>query len=78
MASIYTRKYHNQATDSPEWRAHKKHVFILSSSGKPVYSRYGDEDHHSSLLGLVQAFLSTFLLDIDDELFYIQVFNFTG
>ncbi|ELR22506.1 trafficking protein mon1 subfamily protein [Acanthamoeba castellanii str. Neff] len=26
-----------------EWPHHKKHVFILSNSGKPVYSRHGDE-----------------------------------
>lgn len=23
----------------PAWRNHKKHVFILSEAGKPVYSR---------------------------------------
>jgi hypothetical protein len=25
---------------TPEWRGQRKHVFILSDSGKPVYSRY--------------------------------------
>lgn len=25
--------------DSEEWKAKEKHIFILSSSGKPVYSR---------------------------------------
>jgi len=24
---------------TPEWRGKRKHVFILSDSGKPVYSR---------------------------------------
>lgn len=23
----------------PRWRAHRKHVFILSEAGKPIYSR---------------------------------------
>lgn len=26
--------------NSPNWKNQKKHVFILSESGKPVYSRY--------------------------------------
>lgn len=25
----------------PEWRRKKKHLFIFSSAGKPIYSRYG-------------------------------------
>jgi len=25
---------------SSEWRQHKRHVFILSFAGKPIYSRY--------------------------------------
>ena len=27
---------------SSEWRQHKRHVFILSFAGKPIYSRYRD------------------------------------
>ena len=26
---------------SPEWIQKEKHVFILSESGKPIYTRYG-------------------------------------
>ncbi len=25
---------------SAEWKGHRKHVFILSQAGKPIYSRY--------------------------------------
>jgi len=28
--------------NSSEWRQHKRHVFILSCAGKPIYSRYFD------------------------------------
>ena len=26
--------------NDPVWKAHKKHVFILSEAGKPIYTRY--------------------------------------
>ena len=40
------------------WRKRDKHIFVLSNAGKPVYSRYGDESHLSSLFGMLQAILS--------------------
>eukprot|EP00842_Homolaphlyctis_polyrhiza_P006851 jgi/Hompol1/755/HPOL_001361-RA len=54
-------------TLSPIWVAHKKHFFILSSAGKPIYSRYGDESKLSSLIGIIQAIIS-FYADDDDSL----------
>ncbi len=36
------------------WQAARRHFFIVTAAGKPVYSRYGDEDalagtvHHTS------------------------------
>ena len=37
---------------------HHKHVFILSISGKPIYSRYGKEEKLVSLFGVMQALVS--------------------
>jgi len=31
----------NDCSNDKEWREKEKHVFILSSAGKPIYSRYG-------------------------------------
>ena len=28
---------------SDDWKHQKKHIFVLSQSGKPIYSRYGSE-----------------------------------
>ncbi|RKP24253.1 vacuolar fusion protein MON1 [Syncephalis pseudoplumigaleata] len=42
------------------WPKDRKHFFILSSAGKPVYSRYGDESVISSYLGVAQAIISSF------------------
>ncbi|CDH59496.1 vacuolar fusion protein mon1 homolog a-like [Lichtheimia corymbifera JMRC:FSU:9682] len=58
----------NQAdTDAgmSSWVRHKKHFFILSSAGKPIWTRYGDESRISTLMGVIQAIIS-FFQDQDD------------
>ncbi|KAA8899619.1 vacuolar fusion protein MON1 [Sphaerosporella brunnea] len=42
------------------WRAKKKHFFILSAAGKPIYSRHGTESITSSYIGVIQAIISFF------------------
>ena len=59
------RAYADQDPNTAEWRMHPKHFFILSSAGKPVYSRYGDENKLSSTMGVVQALISMYQ-DSDD------------
>ncbi|ORC93253.1 putative vacuolar fusion protein MON1 B-like [Trypanosoma theileri] len=39
-------------------RKHKKHVFILTSSGKPVFSRYGCENEFSDIFGVFQVLIN--------------------
>ena len=41
-----------------EWLAKDKHVFVLSESGKPIYSRFGDENKLVTLFGVMQALVS--------------------
>lgn len=43
--------------DDFAWGA-PKHIFVLSSAGKPVFSLLGDEQRLSTLMGLVQGLLS--------------------
>ena len=43
---------------SPTWPVHRKHIFILSKSGKPVYARYGCEEKLVGLFGIMQALIS--------------------
>lgn len=40
------------------WRKHRKHVFVLSEAGKPIYSRYGNEEALSSTMGVMMALVS--------------------
>lgn len=43
---------------SASWKAHGKHVFILSSAGRPIYSRYGDELQLASLTAVLTGLIS--------------------
>ncbi|SAM02999.1 hypothetical protein [Absidia glauca] len=52
---------------SSNWLQHKKHFIILSSAGKPIWSRYGDESRISSFTGVIQAIIS-FFQDSDDTI----------
>ncbi|XP_069604002.1 vacuolar fusion protein MON1 homolog B-like isoform X2 [Ranitomeya imitator] len=40
------------------WRTKRKHVFVLSEAGKPIYSRYGNEEALSSTMGVMMALVS--------------------
>ncbi|KEG15669.1 putative vacuolar fusion protein MON1 B-like [Trypanosoma grayi] len=39
-------------------RGRKKHVFILTSAGKPIFTRYGDEADFSDLFGIFQVLIA--------------------
>lgn len=50
-----------------EWKAKLKHFFILSSSGKPIWSRHGDDQTISNHVGIIQTIIS-FYQGADDAL----------
>jgi hypothetical protein len=52
------KRYDLEDPASPSWRAHRKHVFVLSSAGKPIFSRFGDEAKLAGLAGVLQALVS--------------------
>nr|XP_016500545.1 PREDICTED: protein SAND-like [Nicotiana tabacum] len=52
-------KRHGSEDDaSISWRKRKKHFFVLSNSGKPIYSRYGDEHKLAGFSATLQAIIS--------------------
>lgn len=50
------------------WAAEKKHFFILTAAGKPVYSRHGEEGPLSDYMGVLQTIISFFAQN-DDPLY---------
>src|SRR4051812_31885610 len=43
-----------------QWKAKLKHYLILSSAGKPIYSRHGDQNLINGYIGIVQTIISFF------------------
>lgn len=52
------KRHLNEDDASVAWRKRKKHFFILSHSGKPIYSRYGDEHKLAGFSATLQAIIS--------------------
>jgi hypothetical protein len=57
----------NESVLLDQWRTKLKHFFILSASGKPVYSRHGDDQLVSHYVGVAQTLIS-FYQGSDDPL----------
>ncbi|XP_069503659.1 uncharacterized protein [Ambystoma mexicanum] len=50
--------HHDEDITADGWRGRRKHVFVLSEAGKPIYSRYGNEEALSSTMGVMMALVS--------------------
>ncbi|KAF2660674.1 DUF254-domain-containing protein [Lophiostoma macrostomum CBS 122681] len=48
----------NEESVMLQWRAKLKHFLILSSAGKPIYSRHGDDQLITNYIGVVQTIIS--------------------
>ncbi|SCM09806.1 vacuolar fusion protein MON1, putative [Plasmodium chabaudi chabaudi] len=51
------KKIHEDQTN-PLWYKHKRHFFIFTYSGKPVFTRYGNEENLTSFYGTLLAIIS--------------------
>ena len=47
--------------DSRRWALHQKHIFIFSSAGKPIFSRFGDESRLAPLCGAMQVLMNIYV-----------------
>ncbi|WCJ41019.1 hypothetical protein M5689_021910 [Euphorbia peplus] len=52
------KRHVDEDDGSISWRKRKKHFFVLSHSGKPIYSRYGDEHKLAGFSATLQAIIS--------------------
>lgn len=65
--SVQERQNSVEDMDDLSWKNHKKHIFILSEAGKPIYTRYGNEENLVTMMGLMQAIVS-FVQDNKDNI----------
>ncbi|KAG7319086.1 hypothetical protein KOW79_017560 [Hemibagrus wyckioides] len=56
--SLEASTHWDEDVTAETWRQHRKHVFVLSEAGKPIYSRYGSEEALSSTMGVMMALVS--------------------
>lgn len=56
--SLGFASHRDEDVTADSWRQHRKHVFVLSEAGKPIYSRYGSEEALSSTMGVMMALVS--------------------
>ncbi|KAL0025489.1 hypothetical protein WJX77_005361 [Trebouxia sp. C0004] len=47
-----------QGGTSQSWRQQRKHVFVLSNAGKPIWTLHGDENALAGLMAVIQALIS--------------------
>ncbi|NWU93518.1 MON1B protein, partial [Upupa epops] len=40
------------------WRGRRKHIFVLSEAGKPIYSRHGNEEALAATMGVMMALVA--------------------
>ena len=65
------KRYDEEGPDSASWALHRKHIFVLSSAGKPIFSRFGDESLLAPLAGVLQALIS-FVSESGDTIRYVR------
>ncbi|CAN0916371.1 Vacuolar fusion protein MON1 homolog [Linum grandiflorum] len=65
------KRHVNEDDASISWRKRKKHFFVLSNSGKPIYSRYGDEHKLAGFSATLQAIIS-FVENGGDRVKYVR------
>uniref|UniRef100_A0A0D6R108 Vacuolar fusion protein MON1 homolog n=1 Tax=Araucaria cunninghamii TaxID=56994 RepID=A0A0D6R108_ARACU len=66
--------HENEDDTSITWRKRKKHFFILSHAGKPIFTRYGDENKLAGFSATLQAIIS-FVENTGDNIKLVQAGN---
>lgn len=58
MTSPGCRRGGEEDVTAAGWRCRRKHVFVLSEAGKPIYSRHGNEEALAATMGVMMALVS--------------------
>ena len=66
----------DQLVETPEWYAQHKHVFVLSYSGKPIFTLHGDESRLSGFMGMLCGVIEL-VNDSSDAIQFIRTESFT-
>ena len=67
IEKLYVRTKTNKTMKINEFYEQKRHYFIMTEGGTPIYSRYGDEIKNCSLLATFSAIITKFTIFNGDE-----------
>lgn len=70
LSMLIAEEEESEYVHSASWRNQKRHIFILTEAGKPVYSRHGSEDKLSAVMGVMMALVSC-IHDRNETLKYV-------
>lgn len=56
--TLLQRTKYNKNLDLDNFFKQKRHFFIMTDGGKPVYSRYGDEMENNGILATFSAIMT--------------------
>ena len=62
IEALYLRTKTNKAMKIKQFYEQKRHYFIMTEGGTPIYSRYGDEIKNCSLLATFSAIITKFTI----------------
>ena len=62
IEALYLRTKSNKAMKIEQFYEQKRHYFIMTEGGTPIYSRYGDEIQNCSLLATFSAIITKFTI----------------
>ena len=57
---LCVKTQHNKGMEIDEFFKQKRHYFIMTDGGTPIYSRYGDELKNSEILATFSAIITKF------------------
>ena len=67
IEALYLRTKSNKTMKIEEFYEQKRHYFIMTEGGTPIYSRYGDEIKNCSLLATFSAIITKFTIFNNDQ-----------
>ena len=55
-----SQRHAHESTSDPSFFCHSKHVLVCSWSGRPIYTRYGDDSRLSAYMGVITALIENY------------------
>ena len=55
-----SQRHSHESTSDPSFFTHSKHILVCSWSGRPIYTRYGDDSKLAGYMGVITALIENY------------------